>query len=438
MNAEEMIRLCQEHTLFAWSATGQVKPLPVESAQGVHFTDPDGKRYLDFNSQLMSVHVGHGHPRVLEAMKEQMDKLTFAWPGSATEPRARLGERLAAIMPGDMDAFFFTLGGADANESAINVSRQYTGRHKILSRYRSYHGGTHACMQLSGDPRRLQHEPGMPGVVRVMDPQPYDYSFGESAEEITRNHLTYLEEVIQYEGPEHIAAFFMEPIIGTNGVVPPPAGWVEGVRELTERHGILLVCDEVMSGFGRTGRMFAFEHAGIVPDLVTMAKGLTSSYVPMGAVGMRRHLAEHFRENVYWGGLTYNSHALACATALAVLDVIADEDLVGNAARLGPVMREEMERLEEAHPSVRTTRNIGQFGLVEMGTQDGARLVPIRGAHPEKKEFNAELLNRGLFTVVWGGTFFVNPPLVINEEQLREGFAIIDKALHVVDRAIGS
>ncbi len=438
MNAEEMIRLCQEHTLFAWSATGQVKPLPVESAQGVHFTDPDGKRYLDFNSQLMSVHVGHGHPRVLEAMKEQMDKLTFAWPGSATEPRARLGERLAAIMPGDMDAFFFTLGGADANESAINVSRQYTGRHKILSRYRSYHGGTHACMQLSGDPRRLQHEPGMPGVVRVMDPQPYDYSFGESAEEITRNHLTYLEEVIQYEGPEHIAAFFMEPIIGTNGVVPPPAGWVEGVRELTERHGILLVCDEVMSGFGRTGRMFAFEHAGIVPDLVTMAKGLTSSYVPMGAVGMRRHLAEHFRENVYWGGLTYNSHALACATALAVLDVIADEDLVGNAARLGPVMREEMERLEEAHPSVRTTRNIGLFGLVELGTQDGARLVPFRGAHPVMKEFNAELLNRGLFTVVWGGTFFVNPPLVINEEQLREGFAIIDKALHVVDRAIGS
>ena len=437
MNAQEMIDLCLKHTLYAWSATGQVTPLPVERAEGLYLYDPDGNRYLDFNSQLMSVHVGHGHPKVVQAIKEQADKLVYAWPGSATESRARLSRRLSELLPGDIDTFFFTLGGAEANENAIKAARQYTGRHKIIARYRSYHGATNACMQLTGDPRRLENEPGMPGVVHVMDPEPYDYSFGASEEEVTRNHLIYLEEVLRYEGTDKIAALLIETVTGTNGVLAPPAGWLKGVRELTERHGILLVCDEVMCGFGRTGKMFAFEHGGIVPDMVTMAKGLTSSYVPLGAVGLRQPIADHFRENVFWGGLTYNSHALACATAMAVLDVIVEEDLVGNAARLGPIMGEEMERLVQRHPSVRAARNIGLFGLVELGDAHGAPLVPYRGSHPAMKDLNAAFRAGGLFTLVWGGTFFTNPPLTITEAVLREGFAIIDKALEVTDRAIG-
>lgn len=438
MKSQEMIDLCRRHTLYTWAATDQVAPLPIARAEGVYMYDPDGNRYLDFNSQLMSVHIGHAHPKVVQAIKDQAERLIYVWPGSATEPRARLAQRLADLVPGDIDTFFFTLGGAEANENAIKVARQYTGRHKILARYRSYHGATHACMQLTGDPRRLPNEPGLPGVVHVMDPWPYDYSFGASPEEITRNHLTYLEEVIQYEGVEQIAALFIETVTGTNGILVPPPGWLEGVRDLTERHGILLVCDEVMCGFGRTGKMFAFEHAGIVPDLVTMAKGLTSSYVPLGAVGMRQPVADHFRDHVFWGGLTYNSHALACATALAVLDVIVEEDLVGNAERLGAVMREEMARLAERHPSVRATRNIGLFGVVELGDSDGKPLVPYRGSHPAMKELNAAFRAGGLFTLVWGGTFFTNPPLIITEAQLREGFAILDEALLVTDRAIGA
>ena len=437
MDAHKMTDLCLQHTLYSWAATGDVRPLPIARGEGVWVFDPDGKRYLDFNSQLMSVHVGHGHPRVIEAMKRQLDQLQFAWPGSATEPRGRLGERLARIVPGDINAFFFTLGGAEANENALRAARLYTGRHKILARYRSYHGGTNACMQLTGDPRRLANEPGMPGVIHVMDPKPYSHSFGEDDAAITRNHLRYLEEVIDYEGPEKIAAFFIEPITGTNGILPPPAGWLEGVCDLLQRHGILMVCDEVMSGFGRTGKWFAFEHFGVQPDIVTMAKGLTSSYAPLGAVGVSDAIADHFRENVFWGGLTYNAHPLSCATALAVLDVIESEDLVGNAHRLGAVMAEELAGLRERHRSVSTVRNTGLFGIVELQRNEaGDPMVPYRGSHPVMGELNAAFREGGLFTLTWGSTFFCNPPLVITETQLREGFAIIDAALSVADRVV--
>ena len=438
MNSQEMTDLCLRHTLYAWSATGQVAPLPIERAEGIWLYDPDGNRYLDFNSQLMSVHVGHGHPKVIERMKAQLDQLIYAWPGSATAPRARLAQRLANLVPGDINTFFFTLGGAEANENAIKAARLYTGRHKILARYRSYHGATNACMQLTGDPRRLANEPGLPGVIHVMDPVPYDFSFGATPEEITRNPLTSLEETIHYEGTDKIAAFFVETVTGTNGILTPPPGWLEGVRELCTRHGILLVCDEVMCGFGRTGKMFAFEHTGAVPDILTMAKGLTSSYAPLGAMGVSDAIADHFRKEVFWGGLTYNSHALSLATAEAVLDVIEEEKLVEHAAALGPVMREEMDRLQDRHPCVRDARNIGLFGIVELADGNGDRLVPYRGAHPAMKELNAAFRANGLFTLVWGGTFFCNPPLIITEAELRDGFAIVDRSLEVVDRAIAS
>ena len=432
MDQQEMIDLCLKHTLYTWAATGNVSPMPVERAEGVYFYAPDGRRWLDFNSQLMSVNIGHGHPKVIKAIQEQATKLLFAHPGTATEPRARLGKRLAELVPGNIDTFFFTLGGAEANEQAIRAVRHFSGRSKIITRYRSYHGGTNATLQLTGDPRRWANEPGMPGIVRVMDPQPYTYSFGTSDDEIVRNNLTYLEEVIQYEGPHTIAAMFIETVTGTNGILPPPKGYLQGLRKLLDRYGILLVCDEIMAGLGRTGKLFAFEHGDIVPDVVTMAKGLTSSYLPLGAMGVSAPIAEHFRKNVFWGGLTYNSHPMCLAAALAALDVLIDEGMVENAARLEPVMRSEMQALAKKHPSIKGHRNIGLFGMID------TKLGSYNQGHPALTAFSKFLVENGLYTVLHWGGIMTNPPLCITEEQLREGFAIIDRGLSIVDDAVSA
>ncbi|MCB9787099.1 MAG: aminotransferase class III-fold pyridoxal phosphate-dependent enzyme [Deltaproteobacteria bacterium] len=436
MSADEMVRLCKAHTLYTWAKVDAVDPLPVDRAEGVWMYTPDGRKILDFNSQLMCVNIGHGHPKVVEAIAKQAAKLTYVYPGTATAVRARVGKLLAELVPGDINTFFFTLGGAEANENAIKAARLFTGRHKILSRYRSYHGGTNATSMLTGDPRRWPSEPGMPGVVHVLDPQPYDYSFGATDAEVVEQNLAYLEEVIMCEGPHTIAAMFVETVTGSNGILPPPDGYLQGLRKLLDRHGILLVCDEVMAGFGRTGKMFAFEHWDIVPDIVTMAKGLTSAYVPLGAMGVSDRIAQHFRENVFWGGLTYNSHALALATAEAVIGVMQDEKLVENAARLGPVMKAEMERLRETHPSVKGGRALGLFGMVDLQKNaKGEPLAPYNGSHPAMAKFNRALLDAGLFTFVRWGSFMCNPPLCITEEELKHGFSIIDRALAHTDAA---
>jgi taurine--2-oxoglutarate transaminase len=431
---EEMIALCKQHTLYTWAATGSVDPLPVERAEGIYIYEPTGKRYIDFNSQLMSVNIGHSHPKVLAAMKKGLDGLIYSFPGTATEIRARFSQKLAGLVPGDINTFFFTLGGTEAIEYAIRAARLFTGRQKILSRYRSYHGSTNASMQLTGDPRRWANEPGTPGIIRVLDPAPYNYSFGDDDEEITRNNLTYLEEVIQYEGPQNIAAMFIETVTGTNGILPPPEGYLQGLRALLSKYGILLVCDEVMCGFGRTGKLFAFEHGGIVPDIVTMAKGLTSSYFPVGAMGVSDPIAEHFQDNVFWGGLTYNSHALGLVTADAVIDVLIGEGMIENAAAMGKVMRREMDRLTEKHPSVKEGRNIGLFGMVDLQKDD--RGTPIAGYnqnHPVMAELNAFFRENGLFTFIRWGSFMCNPPLCITEPQLLEAFDIVDRALAITD-----
>lgn len=435
MNAEEMTRLCLEHTMFAWAATGGVNPYPVARAEGVYMYAPDGARWLDFNSQLMSVNIGHSHPKVIAAMKSALDRLIYAFPGTATEARAKLAHRLARFVPGDINTFFFTLGGAEAVENAIRAARLYTGRHKVLSRYRSYHGATNGAMQLTGDPRRWANEPGMPGVVRVMDPWPYTYSFGNTDAEIVENNLTYLEEVIQYEGPQNIAAMFIESVTGTNGILPPPDGYLSGLRSLLDKYGILLVCDEVMSGFGRTGKKFGFMHGDIVPDIVTMAKGLTSSYCPLGAMGVSDPIAGYFRDNVFWGGLTYGAHAFACETALAVMDVLEGEGLIENAARMQSVMRAEMDRLQAKHPSMREGRCIGLFGMIDLQkNSEGDRMAPYNGTSSAMNKLGSYFRNNGLFTFIRWGSFMCNPPLCITEEQLREGFAIVDEGLSLTDR----
>ena len=432
MESAEIIDLCKQHTLWNWAARDAVNPLAIARAEGVYLYTPDGDRILDFNSQLMSVNIGHGHPKVRAAMKEAVDTLIYAYPGSATEPRARLSKKLAEMMPGDLNTFFFTLGGAESNENAIKLARLKTGRHKVLSRYRSYHGATNLTMQMTGDPRRWANEPGAPGFIRVMDPEPYTFSFGDTEEERTENNLRYLREVIEYEGPHTIAAMIIETVTGTNGVLPPPKGYLKGLRALLDEHGILLICDEVMAGWGRTGKLFAFEHGDIIPDIVTMAKGMTSSYIPLGCVAMRDHVAEHFRENVFWGGLTYNSHPLCLATALAVIEVFEEENLVERAAGLQPKIRAHLTALADKHPCVMAWRNIGAFGMVDIKKADGTLISGYNAMHPKMKELAAFFTNNGLFTFVRWSHFMVNPPLTISDEQLAEGFDILDRGLTAV------
>ncbi len=435
MEAREIVDLCKKHTMYTWSAGDAVDPLPVTRAEGIYFWDAAGKRYLDFNSQLMSVLIGHSHPRVVKAIKEAADELIYVYPGTATESRATFSKLLSEITPDPINAFFFTLGGAEANENAIRTARLYTGRQKIVSRYRSYHGGTNLTMQLTGDPRRWANEPGGPGFVKVMDPEPYTFSFGKSEEEKTARNLEYLEEVFMYENPASIAAMIVEPVTGTNGVLPPPKGYLEGVRALTKKHGILLICDEVMAGFGRTGKMFSFMHSNIEPDIVTMAKGLTSSYVPLGCMGVSDAIHEHFKKNTYWGGLTYNSHPFCLRIGEAVVRTLLEEKMVENAAKLETVMKSEMAALKDKHPSFGAGRALGLFGIVEVRKNSkNEPMAPYNGNSEAMQKLARFFKDEGLFTFVRWHTFMCNPPLMISEQQLKEGFAIIDRGLEITDK----
>jgi len=434
MTGEEMVALVKKHTLFEWSAQSKVDPLPVAKAKGIYFWTPEGKRFIDFNSQLMSVNIGHGDPRVIEAIHQQASTLGYANPFMATEPRARLGAKLAEITPGDIDTFFFTNGGAEANENAIKIARLFTGRHKILARYRSYHGATAGSMSLTGDPRRWANEPGIPGVIRVFDP----YHGIERGWDSVEQALANVEEIIQLEGSQNIAAFILEPVTGTNGVLVPPDGYLQGVREICTGHGILMIADEVMSGFGRTGEWFAVDHWKVVPDLMTMAKGLTSSYLPLGAVGMRHHIAQHFQDKVFYGGLTYNSHPMGCAAALATIQVYEEDRLIENAKKIGQVMKQLLSELESRHPCVGAVRSIGLFGLVELVRNRKTRepMAPFNGTSQEMAALGKFFREQGLYTFVRWNTFFTNPPLCISESELREGFAIIDRGLEATDKMV--
>jgi taurine---2-oxoglutarate transaminase len=430
----EIVERTRAHTLFEWSAQSKVDPIPVAGAQGCWFWTPEGKRFLDFNSQLMCVNVGHGEPRVIKAIQQQLETLAYANPFMATEPRARLGEKLAALAPGDIDVFFFTNGGAEANENAVKLARLYTGRHKILARYRSYHGATAGAITLTGDPRRWAAEPGMPGVVHVLDP----YHGVQRGWDDVGLALANLEEVIQLEGPQTIAGFILEPVSGTNGVLVPPDGYLQGVRDICTKHGILMIADEVMSGFGRTGEWFAVNHWHVVPDLMSMAKGLSSAYVPLGAVGMRRQIADHFQDRVFFCGLTYNSHPVGCAAALATLAVYEEDDLIARARARGALMRRLHDDLAAAHPTVGAARSIGLFGLIELVKDRQTRepLAPFNGTSEPMAKLARFFRAEGLYTMVRWNTFFTNPPLTITEDELRHGFDIIDRGLTEIEKSL--
>jgi taurine--2-oxoglutarate transaminase len=434
MSSEEIVRLNRAHTLFSWSVQGQLDPIAIDQAEGVYLYTPEGQRILDFNSQLMSVNIGHGDRRVIDAITEQASKLQYVQPAFATEIRGRLGAKMAEILPGDMDKVFFTLGGAEAIENAIKIARHITGRYKVLARYRAYHGATMGAMTLTGDPRRWANEPGLVGVVRYPD----THRWGEPAPRPVEESLQGLEDVIRYEGPHTIAAVFLETIVGTNGILVPPDGYIAGVREICDRHGILMVADEVMAGFGRTGRWFAIDHWGVTPDLMTMAKGLTSSYLPLGAVAMRHAIAEVFETKMFYGGLTYSSHPVSLAAALATISVYEEDGLIENAARLDTVMRGHHQRLAAKHPSVGDHRSLGLFGAIDIvrSRDPYTPMTAYNATSDEMKAIAGYLRRNNVYTMIANNTIHTNPPLCITDEQLAEGFDVIDAALDIADQAV--
>jgi len=435
MSGDEMVALSKKHTIFEWSAQAAFDPIPVARAKGVYFWTPEGKRFIDFNSQLMCVNIGHGDPRVVQAIQAQAEALTYVSPFMATEPRARLGAKLAELTPGDIDVFFFTNGGAEANENALKIARAVTGRQKILARYRSYHGATGGVISVTGDPRRWSQAPA-PGIIHVLDP----YHGVQHGWDTVEQSLRYLDEVIQLEGPNTIAAFILETVSGTNGILVPPDGYMQGVRALCDKYGILMIVDEVMAGFGRTGKWFAIEHWNVVPDLISMAKGLTSAYVALGAVGMRRAIAEKFKDVPFPGGLTYNSHPLACQTALATIAVMEEDRLLDRAVERGEQMKALHAELAAKHPSVGAVRSIGLFGIVELVRNRTTKepLAPFNSTSSEMAALGTFFRQEGLYTLVRWNSFFTNPPLCITDAEMREAFAIIDRGLDITDKAVVS
>lgn len=440
----EIIALSKEHVFWTWSAQGSVNPIAVKSAKGVYFWDVEGKRYLDFNSMTMCVNIGHGDSRVIEAIVEQARQLPYAAPNMTNRVRALASQLVAEVSPGGrLTKVLFTLGGADANENAIKLARAYTGRFKILARYRSYHGATAGAMAATGDPRRVAWEPMlMPGVVHFLDPYRYRSTFHRtnpdvSEAEFSRDYLNHLEEIIQFEGPETIAAILIESVTGTNGVIIPPPDYLPGVRALCDKYGIVMIADEVMSGFGRTGKWFAVDHWKVIPDIMTMAKGLTSAYAPLGAVAMKPEIAARFDTAAFKSGLTYTSHPISLAAAIANINVIRQDKLVEHAAEMGPILMGLLKDLGEAHPSVGDVRSIGLFGIIELVRNRTTKepMAPWNQSSPAMAAFKKYCLDHGLFIETHWHTALVIPPLIISHEQLADGFKVLDEALKITDRA---
>ena len=428
----------KEYVLHSWSVQDAINPIPVAGAEGRYFWDYEGKRYLDFASQLVNVSIGHGHPKVIAAIKEQAERLCTIGPPMATEPRSQLGRMLAEVTPGNLKMSFFTNGGAEANENAIKLARWYTGRHKVIARYRSYHGATAGAITLTGDPRRWHAEPGMPGVVRMLDPYTYRCPAGHPDPCPVCAGGPHLEEILQYEGPHTVAAVILETVVGTNGVIVPPDGYLQSIRETCDRHGILLICDEVMAGFGRTGKWFACENWDVVPDILTMAKGINSGYVPLGAMTVSEPIGEWLRDKFLAGGLTYSGHPLACAAAVASIEAFREEGIVENAAEQGEFAAQALAGLAERHPSIGDVRGLGLFWGIELVKDRETRepLVPFNATGeamaPVARVMKAAL-DAGLYLMTHWNVVMVVPPLTITREELEEGLATLDDALAHAD-----
>ena len=412
----------------------------IERAEGVYLYDRDGNRYLDFSSQLMSVNIGHGNTKVREAVARQMDEVSYVFPGAATKVRGELGKKLASIAPPKLNKTFFTLGGAEAIENSIKLARAYTGRHKIVTLYRSYHGATYGAISAGGDPRKLAVDSQqLPNIVRVENPYAYRCSFNSTTpEECAERSAAHMERVIKYEGPHNIAAILMEGESGSSGCIKYPPGYWKRVKEIADRYGILTISDEVMSGFGRTGKWFGIDNHDVEPDIICMAKGLTSSYLPLGGILVSDELANHFNDIPLPLGLTYSGHAVSCAAALAVLNVYEEENLLERANQMGQYMEEQVAELAKNHPSIGDFRNTGLLGCIELVKNREARepMAPWNATPDQMGVMNkvaAKIKELGMFTFVRWNYIFTVPPLIVTKEQIDEGLEIISKAISIAD-----
>jgi taurine--2-oxoglutarate transaminase len=430
--------LDKEYVLHSWSVQSQIAPISVAGGLGRHFWDYDGKKYLDFSSQLVNLSLGHQHPKVVEAIVEQARTLCTIAPSVANDKRSELAQLLAEVTPGNLKASFFTNGGAEANENAIKLARWYTGRQKIIARYRSYHGATAGAITLTGDPRRWYAEPGVPGVVRMFDPYTYRCSAGHPDPCPVCSGGPHLEEILQYEGAHTVAAVILETVTGTNGIIVPPDGYLQSIREVCDRHGVLLICDEVMAGFGRTGRWFACQNWDVVPDILTVAKGINSGYVPLGAVVVSEPIAEWLQDKYLAGGLTYSGHPLACAAAVASIKAFKEERIVENAAAMGEVLATVLPGLAARHPSIGDVRGLGLFWGLELVRDRATRepLVPFNAggeANAPMARLGKAAAERGLFLMTHFNMAMICPPLTITRDELDEGLGIIDDVLSIAD-----
>lgn len=428
----------RRYVIHSWSVQGRVNPLPVERAEGCWFFDYRGRGYLDFASQLVNLNLGHQHPTVVRAIQEQAGRLCYIAPGLGNDRRAELGRLLAEITPGDLSMSFFTNGGAEANENAIKLARWYTGRQKIVARYRSYHGATAGAITLTGDPRRWAAEPGVPGVVRMLDPYTYRCPAGHPDPCPVCTGGPHLEEILQYENPETVAAVIVETVTGTNGVIVPPPGYLRSLQQVCRRHGVLLILDEVMAGFGRTGKWFASEHWGVVPDMMTVAKGINSGYVPLGAVVVSEPIAAWLQDHSFQGGLTYSGHPLACAAAVATIETYRREGIVTNAARQGQHLGRRLAELADRHPSVGEVRGLGLFWGLELVRDRATRhpLVPFNAegeAEAPMARLRRAALERGLYLMTHFNVVMVAPPLIVGRGELEQGLEVLDQVLTLAD-----
>jgi len=434
----QVVADAKQYVLHSWSVQDAVDPIAVAGGEGRYFWDYDGKRYLDFASQLVNVSIGHQHPKIVAAIKEQAEKLCTIGPPMATEARSTLARLLAEVTPGDLQMSFFTNGGAEANENAVKLARWYTGRHKIIARYRSYHGATAGAITLTGDPRRWAAEPGIPGVVRMLDPYTYRCPAGHPDPCPVCTGAPHLEEILQYEGAHTVAAVILEPVVGTNGIIVPPDGYLQAIREVCDRHGILLIADEVMAGFGRTGKWFGVENWDVVPDILTVAKGINSGYVPLGAMIVRKPIADWVRDKYFAGGLTYSGHPLACASAVASIEAFKEESIVENSAEMGEVFAEKLRELESKHPSIGDVRGLGCFWGIELVKNRETRepLVPFNAtgeAFAPVARVAKAALEAGLYLMTHWNVIIVAPPLTITPDEIDEGIGILDEALSIAD-----
>ncbi|KAI9449995.1 acetylornithine transaminase [Russula earlei] len=436
---QEIIQDNLDYTLFSWSKQKGIAPIAVKHAEGVYLYDYEGKRYIDFSSGLINVNIGHGNQRVTEAVVKQMQEVSYVTPSCVTKARGDLGKKLAEITPGNLQKTLFTVCGATAIENAIKLARLYTGRHKIITRYRAFHGSSYGAMTAGGDPRKLAADAQQaPNFVHVEDPYCYRCPWGKEITSCSRECVSHIERVIEFEGPENVAAILMEGESGSSGCIKYPPDYLQKIRALCDKHGILLIADEVMSGFGRTGAWFACDVHGVVPDMIATAKGITAGYLPLGALIVTDTIANYFNDKVLWLGLTYSAHPVACAAGVEVLKIYEDENLIENAATMGKYVEQRVEAMKQQHPSIGDFRTTGLLGCIELVKNRTTKepMAPFNAKPDEMAIMNkvaGKLKELGMYAFVRWNYVFIAPPLCITKEEMDEGLAMISEALKIAD-----